>query len=496
VVTIGTSFSTADTFKHKDSGETFTGFATQKVAAGKTLVYNHDASKMMPVLLSEYEITSDAQGRRNTVSLLLLNESDVFISETVSQKAAALIIDASNKGPQAIILQIDSPGGRGNSMNIIADAILKTENCPVVAYISKGAYSAAAVVALACDAVYINSTAGIGAIGSATDRRYRDLDYADYLSIYSFDFELNDYLYTKVLAQKSGRPELLVQALIDKGVSVVEVANIDGSRSFIESKNRQATQTLTRTLCEGLSETELENISPADIAGKVLNLSAKEAAELKLVDATAESVPDILAEMQLSDAKITPVPGIEKVAKKFASARRNIADGIFLIEQYEQDIQTLSDQFSAIDSQLRTGTETRETSRGDYAYRSNRRRSYSSYDQINDGIARSGRRKVNDRDTLPRSQTITTEEPRVNIQNVYGQLTRSLEDVVVEYRRVLNLVDRWPNGLPPKVSRTMLQKDMDSASAELDRLYRYQPVYPTENRSEVRQRRSTDRRSY
>jgi len=41
----------ADTFKHKESGESFSGFVTQKTAGNQTLVYNDDESKMMPVVL-------------------------------------------------------------------------------------------------------------------------------------------------------------------------------------------------------------------------------------------------------------------------------------------------------------------------------------------------------------------------------------------------------------------------------------------------------------
>lgn len=497
VLSLCIPFTIADTFKHKDSGETFTGFVTQKEAAEKTLIYNDDEGKMMPIMLSDYEITSDRKGRRDTVSVLLLNEPEVFLSEAISEKAASLIIDASNKGPQAIILQIDSPGGRGNSMKTIADAILETDNCPVIAYISKGAYSAAAVVAMACDEVYINSSAGIGAVGSETKQPSQDLDYAEYYSIYNSDFQLNDYLFAKVLAEKNGRPEPLILALIDKSISIVEVANIDGSRAFIESKERQPAQTLIRTVCEGMSETKSERISPSDIVGKVLNLSANEAIELDLVDDTADSIPDILTKAQLSGMKISPIPGIKKVLNKFLSAQRNISDGLFRIEQYEQEIQTLSEQFSVIDKQLRTGTETRETSRGDLGYSSSRRRSYNyDYNQDFSGFSRSRQRRIDDLDNLTRAQTVTTEEPRVNIQIVYAQLTRTLEDAVAEYRRMLNLVDRWPNGLPPSISKTMLQKDMDSASAELDRLYRYQPVYPVQEQPQSTRRRSTDRRTY
>lgn len=522
ILLVHVSFSVADTFKHNESGEVFTGFATQKVTADRTLVYNSDEGKMLPVVLSDYEVTSDRKGRRNTIALLLLDKPEIFLSQTISNEVASLIAETSNKGPQAIILQIDSPGGRGDSMKTIADAILQTKNCPIIAYISEGAYSAAAIVAVACDKIYIKPTAGIGAVGSASEESVRDLDYAEYLSIYNSDFQLDDFLYATVLAQKKGRPELLVNALIDKSLSIIEIANIDGSRAFVEKKDRQATQTLVRTLCEGISAAEIMDsisptsrvsmeasrssvnmsarksgsISPADLIGKVLNLNATDAIELGLVDGTAESTADILAEMQLSEAKLAPVSGVEKVMKKFTAARRNISEGLYRIDQYEQDIQTLSDQFSTIDNQLRTSTETRETSRGDYAYRSGRRRNYSSYEQNSDGVARSRRRKIDERDTLPRSQTVTTEEPRVNIEIVYAQLTTALLDVEGEYRRLLTLVDRWPGGLPPRVTRAMLQMDMDSASAELDRLYRYQPVYPFQDQPQNIRRRSTNRRRY
>lgn len=497
VLIMWVSLSFADTFKHRETGDVFTGFATQKVTGGKTLVYNSDESKMTPVVLSDYEVTSDRKGRRNTVSLLLLNQPEVFLSDAVSKQAARVITDTSNKGPQAIILQIDSPGGRGGSMKTIADAVSQTTNCPVIAYISKGAYSAAAVVSLACDKIYMKPTAGIGAAGSI-EGSVGDRNYAEHLSIYSSDFQLNDFLYATVLAQKHDRPEQLAKALIDRSISIIEVVNIDGSRAFVEEKDRQATQTLVRTLCEGMPVTKSETVAPADIVGKVLNLTAKDAIEFGLADAYAESTGEILADMQLSDAKLSPVPGVEKVIKKYTAARRNISEGLSRIEQYEQNIETLSEQFATIDNQLRTGTQTRETIRADLGYRSNRRRETVNLDSNQDinGIARSRQGKNSRENATPRAQMITTEEPRVNIEIVYAQLTNALRDVVGEYRRVLNLVDRWPSGLPIEVSKTMLQKDMDSASSELKRLYRYQPVYPSQEQTQIPQNPSTNRSRY
>ena len=497
------TFANADTFRHKESGELFTGFVTQKVTAGRTLVYNSDEGKMTPVVLSEYEVTPDGKGRQNTVSLALLGEPDIFLSEVVSKKAAETIIAASNKGPRAIILQIDGPGGRGSAMKTVADAVLQTENCPVIAYISKGAYSSAAVVALACDKVYIHPTAGIGAVGAFAEDLTGSKSYSEHLSVYNSDSLLSYENYVSALAQRHDFPELLARAFIDMRVSIVEVANTPGDHEFIESRNRQTTQTVIRTLCEGVTASiTSENITPADVAGKVLNLTAKDAVEIGIADGIAGSLEEVQSALQVSEAKLIPAGGIEKTLKKYHAARRNILDGIYRIEQYEQDVQTLSEQFSTIDNQLRTGMQTRETSRGETGYSYNRRRQTQPWDyNYNErGYSypdnRNRRTRNADRNRMPNSQTLTTEEPRVNIEIVYSQLTYTLRDLIAEYRRTLNIVKHWPGGLPYGVSEAKLQADMDSASSELDRLYRYQPIYPTQNQTQIPQRRNSNRRRY
>ncbi|MEN8126554.1 MAG: hypothetical protein ABFR90_01990 [Planctomycetota bacterium] len=485
----------ADTFRHKESGDIFTGFATQMVTGGRTRVYNSEQSKMMPVTLSDYEITYDSKGRRDNVSLVIIDQPEILLSETVAKKAADTIINAANKGPQAIIIQIDGPGGQGNAMKIVADAISQTDNCPVIAYISKGAYSAMAVVAQTCDKIYLKSTAEIGTVGSVEGGSDDEQNYGLYLSIYNSDSLLNYSTYVTALAQKHKRPELLMKALIDKRISIIEVADIDGSQKLVEDDKRQPTQTLLRTFCEGVQDVDSESVSPADIIGKVLHLTAKDAIELGLADKTAESVNEILADMQLSEAKIRPAPGIEATLKKYTAARRNIADGLFRIDQYERDIDILRDQFTSIDKQLRTGTQTRAIRQGEVGYRPGRSRERlpSGYDYYGRTTG-SGRIRSSDRDRRPRSQVIITEEPNVHIGIVYGQLTAALEGVVSEYRRVLNLVRRWPGGLPPKMSKTMLEENMNSARTELDSLYRYQGVYPAQFQNQAPRRTPRNRR--
>ncbi|MHC4881416.1 MAG: NfeD family protein [Planctomycetota bacterium] len=490
---------TADTFKHKESGESFSGFVTQKTAGNQTLVYNDDESKMMPVVLSDYEIVYNVKGRRGGVSLLELTSPEIFLSDAVSKKAAAAIIETSNKGPIAIIVEIDSPGGRGDYMKTVTDAILQTKNCPVVSYISGGAsggaYSVAAIVALSCEKVYINPTAGIGAVGSISGDYLSKESYADYLQIYSSDTLLTYSSFVNGIAHSKTYPGLLLRGFIDKRLPIIEVANINGSREFIEKNNRQPTQTLIRTLAEGMATSQgASGISPENVVGKVLNLTAKDAVELKLANGYAESVAEILAEMQVADAKITPIGGIQNIVKKYVSAKRRISDSLDRIDLYENNIDSLSEQFATIDKQLRLSTQTREISQGTTGYSSSRMRKRlpSNYDYYYGGstgsVGRTDGNYQSRRNRLPRAETITTEESMVNIQVVFNQLTASLRNLISEYRSVLNLVKRYPGGLPPEITPAMLQKNMETASSELDKLYLYSPVYPTQIQSQFPQR--------
>ena len=478
----------ADTFKHKESGESFNGFATQKTAGNKTLVYNDDESKTMPVVLSDYDVAYNTKGRRDSVSLLELTSPEIFLSKVVSQKVAAAIIETSNKGPQAIIIQIDSPGGRGDYMKTVTDAILQTKNCPVVSYISggtySGVYSVAGIVTLSCEKVYINPTAGIGAVSSISGGYLDKEKYANHLQVYSSEALLTYSAYVNGIAQHQQRPELLLRAFLDKRLSIIEVANIDGSREFIEKDKRQPTQTLIRTLSEGMTTPQSgPEISPADIVGRVFNLTAKDAVELGLADGYANSVADILIQLQIADAKITPIAGIDSIVKKYIAGKRNISESLSRIDSIENNVDVLSEQFTTIDKQLRLSTQTREITHGNIGYSSSRtRQRFPNYNYYYGGVTAgiAARTGGDYRGQLPGAQTITTQEPLANIQVVYNQLTASFQDLIGEYRKVLNHVKRYPGGLPPEMTLSTLQNNMNSAISELDNLRRYNPVYPNQ----------------
>lgn len=72
--------------------------------------------------------------------------------------------EAASEGADAVILDIDTPGGRVDAAERIADALAESE-VPVYAYVNRQAYSAGALIALATHGVYMPPG---GVMGAAT----------------------------------------------------------------------------------------------------------------------------------------------------------------------------------------------------------------------------------------------------------------------------------------------------------------------------------------
>jgi membrane-bound ClpP family serine protease len=484
----------ADTFKNKQTGETFNGFRTQKSSANQTLVYNDTTKKLDAMDLRDYEVTLDGKGRRNSVVMISITDEDVLLSETVSKIVSEAIVKASNTGPQFILIKIDNPGGRGDYMKELCSTIAKTDNCKVVAYISGGsfggAYSAAAILALACDKIYIASTASISSIGP-----FADTSGLDFMKLYSPDNLTSYGIFAATLAEQNQRPALLARALLDKKISIVEVTDTDGKTSWVEKNLRQPTQTIVKTLCEGFSDsleksaasTDQKDSSPAipaDIHSRVLNLTAAEAVRLKLADRIVDSVQEVLADMKASDAQIANAPGIDTAVKQFTAARKNIGKRLAKIEFLENRTATLEDQFNTMEKEIRTTPATQERKIG---FRRGRINSYSqdrSYNGVYNVDSPAGSTSVyssgygsgysSSGKEIELSKTTTTKEPSLAANQIKTELSYVLTDLISEYRQTINTAKRWVGSLPPEIQLQSLEKNMNSAMALSENL-RFRP---------------------
>jgi hypothetical protein len=491
----------ADTFKNKQSGETFYGFRTQKSSANQTLVYNDTTKKLTPLNLRDYDVAMDDKGRRNSVVMVSITDAEALLSEAVAKIISEAIVKASNTGPRFVLLKIDNPGGRGEYMKELCSTVSKTDNCKVVAYIPGGsfggAHSAAAVMALACDKIYIAPNASISSIAP-----FVDMPSEDFVKMYSSDTLASFSIFAATLAEQHQRPALIAKSLLDKRLSLVEVTDTDGRTSIIEKNLRQPTQTIVKTICEGFSESleqpaasanakPSSSTIPPDIHNRVLNLTAGDAVRLKLADRVVNSVQDVLSEMNAADAQVANAPGIETAVKQFAAAQKNIRQRLAKIEFLETRTATLEEQLNTVEQQIRTTPATRTQTRNSRGrvYTSDGKYHSSNSENVVTGYSKNAtdnRYATNDNryadnvggthpDTvggMTDSETVTSAESSAVVNQTKVELSYVLTDLISEYRQTINTAKRWTGALPAEIQMQTLEKNMNSAMALAENLRR------------------------
>ena len=494
---LSVSLAGADTFKNLSTGETFNGFKTHKRSGDKVLVFNAASNQYAPMNLSEYQVTTNEEGRRDSVMIVNLNQPEILLSEMVSTTVAEAILKAADSGPKAIIIQIDSPGGQGPYMKTAAEAVTTAINdtgCRVVAYLPGGqyggAFSAAAVVALACQQIYIAPTASIGAVGPVTSAAMPDDQYTQYLDMYTPDVLSTFSMYAVSLAAQNNRPELLARALVDKHLAIAEVRDSNGNESLVEVSQRQENQSVVRMITEGLSSGTTESGTPGAVIrgyGKLLNLPAADAIRWKMADKIANAMQDVLADMNLGTASTVNVSGVSKAVQKFVTARRNLEEMIIKIQYEEKRVSVLDKQLVEMEKIARTGTATRQYNRSAYPNYARDEVVYGNL-QFWDGYLNANEPVNPNTPFTNRSgqiitgpgqeywingqpvntggqETVTTEMPSGNIQQVRYELMSLLAQMVGDYQRAIGLARRWPGALPIGLSQETLQKNLLSAQA-------------------------------
>ena len=110
---------------------------------------------------------SSGISRGGEISVIVLSIKDEISLDGETALFEKAIESASNQGPLFVVLAIDTPGGREDLMKRLCKAIVKASNCKTVAYVCGGqyggAYSAGAIISLACDYIYMADNTAIGA---------------------------------------------------------------------------------------------------------------------------------------------------------------------------------------------------------------------------------------------------------------------------------------------------------------------------------------------
>lgn len=189
----------------------------------------------------------------------------IDISGTIDEGLAVYVrraVEAAERdGAAAILLEINTFGGRVDSATDIRDALLRT-SVPVIAYIPDRAWSAGALIALAADHIAMAPGASIG----AAEPRPAD---EKTISALRSEFEAT--------AEAHGRDPRIAAAMVDERIAI-----------------------------EGLVA-----------EGEILTLSARRAEEAEFIDLLASSRGEVLAHFDLTGANIeeTEPNWAERVAR-------------------------------------------------------------------------------------------------------------------------------------------------------------------------------------
>ncbi len=163
------------------------------------------------------------------------------------------IREAEEAGAQAVILELETPGGRVDAAQQIVKAV-SASTVPVYAYVNAHAWSAGAMIALAADSIYMGPVSSIGAATPVIGDGQKASE--KIVSAMRGEF--------RALAEARGLNPRLAEAMVDESIVV-----------------------------DGVVE-----------EGKLLTLTGKEAVELGFASAEVTSLDDLLARVGLANAAV------------------------------------------------------------------------------------------------------------------------------------------------------------------------------------------------
>jgi membrane-bound serine protease (ClpP class) len=204
-------------------------------------------------------------------------------------------------GAEFIIFEIDTFGGRVDSALQIASFITSIKNARTIAWVNSGdnsmgvSWSAGALIALSCRDIYMAAGTSLGAAAPVTIGADGGSESAGEKTVAAVRSQM------AALAERNGHPVGIAQAMVDYDVELWDVL-VDGE-----------TRALTLTELELLEKTpeapEVERRTVISPRGKLLSLSAGEAARFGLARGLANDREALFAAAGISGEAIDSSPG-------------------------------------------------------------------------------------------------------------------------------------------------------------------------------------------
>jgi len=208
-------------------------------------------------------------------------------------------IQAAKQGSRTLVVELDTPGGEMELMFLLATQLADAgkDGVTTVAWIHDRAYSAGALVALACERIYMRSQGVIGAallVQPSPDGGLRSIE--DPAVAEKFNSAMRSAF--RAFAESHGRPPALAEAMVDREVGVRQVRMESGETRIVTAGEYDDLRAeaggvqLVRTIAE---------------RGNLVALSGTEAVGFGLADGIADSLEDVLGMVGMSPASVLSV---------------------------------------------------------------------------------------------------------------------------------------------------------------------------------------------
>ena len=189
----------------------------------------------------------------------------------------------------AVIFEIDTFGGRVDAVVNIGNYIEELHPIPTFAFVKGEAWSAGALIALACESIIMSPGSSIG---SAEPRAVGMMQQqpTDEKTVSALRAKF------KSIAEQNKHPANLAAAMVDKDIELKKIS-IKGKVEIVTAEELEERKSQFR-------EGDIKIIKTVSAKGKLLNLTAEEAFNLKLADKILSTREELLDFARLKDAEV------------------------------------------------------------------------------------------------------------------------------------------------------------------------------------------------
>jgi membrane-bound serine protease (ClpP class) len=192
--------------------------------------------------------TAGAQGEPGAVYVVpITGEIDLGLAPYLDR----VLEEAADAGAAAVLLEIDTPGGRLDAVLQMRDALLGSD-VPTIAFIDRNAFSAGALIALACETISMAPGAVFGA-ATPVDAGSGDTASEKIVSAVRSTF--------RTTAEARGRDPRVAEAMVDPDVA------IDGLVERGKLLTLTTTDALAWGYADGVAATRTEVLQAAGLGG-------------------------------------------------------------------------------------------------------------------------------------------------------------------------------------------------------------------------------------